>query len=70
MEIKMIELKRLNDQAVIINSDLIEFIEATPDTMITLTSGRKIVVKDSVDEVVKKVIEYRRNIHEGLGIKQ
>ncbi|HOX29475.1 MAG TPA: flagellar FlbD family protein [bacterium] len=66
----MIELKRLNDQAVIINSDLIEFIEATPDTMITLTSGRKIVVKDSVDEVVKKVIEYRRNIHEGLGIKQ
>jgi flagellar protein FlbD len=65
----MIEIKKLSDQVIILNSDLIETIEATPDTMITLTTGRKIVVKDSVDEVLKKVIEYRRSIHEGIGIK-
>ena len=65
----MIELRRLNDNVIIINSDLIEFVESTPDTMLTLTTGKKLVVKDSVDEVVKKVIQYRRSINEGLGIK-
>jgi flagellar protein FlbD len=65
----MIEVRKLNDQIIIVNSDLIEFVESTPDTMITLSTGRKITVKDTVDEVVKKVLEYRRSIHEGLGIK-
>jgi flagellar protein FlbD len=65
----MIELKKLNDQAFIVNSDLIEFIEKTPDTVITLTTGRKIVVRESVDEVVKKVIKYRRFINEGIAVK-
>ena len=65
----MIELRRLNDSAVILNADLIEMVEATPDTMITLSTGRKIVVKDSVDEVIKKVVKYRRLIHEGFGVK-
>ncbi|HOC91673.1 MAG TPA: flagellar FlbD family protein [bacterium] len=65
----MIELIKLNDQAIVLNSDLIEYIEATPDTMITMTTGRKLVVKDKVDEVVRKVIEYRRSIYEGLAIK-
>ena len=40
----MIEVKRLNDSVLIVNSDLIEFIEATPDTLITLTTGKKIVI--------------------------
>lgn len=65
----MIEVRKLNDQIVILNSDLIEFIESTPDTMISMTTGRKITVKDTVDEIVRKVLEYRRSIHEGLGIK-
>ncbi len=65
----MIEIKKLNDQVIILNADLIEFIESTPDTMITLSTGRRIVVKDSVDEVVDKVLEYRRGILEGLAIK-
>ena len=65
----MIELKKLNDQAFIVNSDLIEFIEKTPDTVITLTTGRKIVVKESVDEVIKRVIKYRRFINEGIAVK-
>lgn len=65
----MIEVKRLNDSILIVNSDLIEFIEATPDTLVTLTTGKKIVIKDTVDEVIKKVVQYRRSINEGLGIK-
>jgi len=65
----MIELKKLNDQTFILNSDLIEFIEKTPDTVISLSTGRKLVVKESVDEVVKKVIKYRRFVNEGIAVK-
>ena len=65
----MIELAKLNGDIVVVNSDMIEFIESTPDTMLTLTTGRKIMVRDTVDEVVKKVIKYRRFINEGLSVK-
>jgi flagellar protein FlbD len=65
----MIELTKLNKQVFIVNSDLIEFIESTPDTMISLTTGRKLVVTESVDEVVAKVIKYRRFLNEGLALK-
>ena len=65
----MIELRKLNDTAFVLNSDLIEFIEATPDTIITLTTGKKILVKESVDEVLKRVIKYRRFINEGIAVK-
>ena len=68
-EIAMIELRKLNDTAFVLNSDLIEFIEATPDTIITLTTGKKILVKESVDEVLKRVIKYRRFINEGIAVK-
>jgi len=56
----MIELTKLQDQKIVINADLIEFVEATPDTMITTTSGKKVIVKETVDDVVHKVVEYRR----------
>jgi flagellar protein FlbD len=46
----------------VVNSDLIEFIEATPDTVITLTTQEKIVVLESTDEIIKKVIEFKRKI--------
>lgn len=62
----MIEVTRLNDTVFIINSDLIELIEKTPDTVITLTNGKKFIVKDSVDEVVSKVIKFRQSINMGL----
>jgi flagellar protein FlbD len=58
----MILLTRLNDSKVVINSDLIEFIEALPDTIVTLTTGQKIMVKESVEDVVQKVKEYKRDI--------
>jgi flagellar protein FlbD len=56
----MIEVTRTNSRKIIVNVDLIEFIETTPDVVITLTTGTKVLVKDSVQEVMDKVIEYKR----------
>ncbi len=58
----MIELTRLNGTTFVINSDLIETIEETPDTVIVLTIGTKYVVQESKGEIVDKVVEFRRRI--------
>jgi len=58
----MIRLTRINRVPLVLNSDLIEHMEATPDTVIALTNGQKLVVLESADEVVQKVIEFRRLI--------
>ena len=56
----MIELTKLNDMPFVLNSDLIETIEENPDTTIKLTTKNYIIVKESMREVVNKVIEFRR----------
>ncbi|HTX18043.1 MAG TPA: flagellar FlbD family protein [Bacteroidota bacterium] len=56
----MIEVTRLHNQQIVINADLIEFIEETPDTMISTTTGKKILVQESVSEVIDRIIRYRR----------
>lgn len=56
----MISLQRLNGTEFILNAELIEQIERTPDTVITLTTGNNIVVRESVRDVVEKIIEYRQ----------
>jgi flagellar protein FlbD len=58
----MIRLTRINHQQIVVNSDLIEHIESTPDTVLTLTTAQKIRVLESVDDVVDRVIEFRRKI--------
>ena len=58
----MIEITKMNGQKVLINPDLIELVEETPDTVMTLTTGRKIIVKESRQEVKNLVILYRRDI--------
>lgn len=58
----MIEITSLNDRKFIINADLIERIEETPDTVITLTSGKKIIVKESRQEVKNLVILYKKEL--------
>ncbi len=58
----MIKVKKINGRDLIINAELIEFIEKTPDTIISMTTGKKIIVKDTCEELIKKVIEYRREI--------
>lgn len=62
----MISLTRINDMSIVLNAELIEFVEANPDTIISLSNGHKYLVKDTVDEVVKKVKEYKRSILIGL----
>ena len=56
----MIKVTRLNDLEFVINAELIESIEATPDTMIALTNGKKIMVKDSLDQIIERVEAYKR----------
>jgi flagellar protein FlbD len=56
----MISLHRLNKAAFLLNADLIETIESTPDTLITLTTGKKIIVRDGVEDVVGKIINFRQ----------
>lgn len=58
----MIEVTRLNDSKIMVNSDLIETVEETPDTVLTLTTGRKFVVKESRQDVKNLVISYKRDI--------
>ena len=59
----MIPLRRLNNQPIIVNCDLIESIESTPDSVVTLTSGNKLIVRDSLDEIRKKVVDFKRQIY-------
>ncbi len=58
----MIRLTRLNRGPFLINPDLIEHVEMTPDTVITLSTGHQFMVLESADEVIDRVIEYRRAI--------
>jgi flagellar protein FlbD len=58
----MIRLTRINRVPLVLNSDLIEHVEATPDTVIALTTGQKLVVLESAEEVIQKVVEFRRLI--------
>ncbi len=61
----MVQLTRLNSHPLLLNSDLIKFVEESPDTVITLISGEKVVVRESAERVVEKVIEFRRRLLEG-----
>ncbi len=58
----MIYVTRLNHTSVVLNSDLIEHVETTPDTVISLTTGQKLMVLESADEIVCRVVQYRRSI--------
>lgn len=62
----MIKLNRINGKEVVINSELIEILEATPDTVITLTTGKKYIVEESVDDVINKVVDFKKKIYSNL----
>ena len=61
----MIRLKSLSGGEFYLNNDLIVKIEALPDTVITLTDGRTIRVKDTPEEIIEKIVQYRRRIFQG-----
>lgn len=56
----MITVTRFNKTQFVINSEWIETVEATPDTIITLTNGKKYVVAEKVDDIIKRVVEYKQ----------
>ena len=58
----MIKVTRLNGKEFVLNAEMIQFVEETPDTVITLLNHEKIVVKEPIDEIVKRVIEFSRSI--------
>lgn len=58
----MIHLTRLNGQDIVVNVDLIKFIEAMPDTLLTLSTGDKLPVTESVDEVIQRVVAFKREL--------
>lgn len=62
----MIYLTRFGGQRFLLNAELVQEVESTPDTIVTLTSGKKVMVAESVDEVRSAVIEYKRTIIGGL----
>ena len=64
----MIVLHRLNKEEFILNADYIETLEATPDTVITLTSGKKLMVKENVDNVVQQVVRYKQLCHQTISV--
>ncbi|MBZ4653172.1 MAG: flagellar FlbD family protein [Peptococcaceae bacterium] len=59
----MITLTRLNGDIITVNAELIETVEATPDSIITLTTGKKFVVKESVEEIIAKTVTYKQAIY-------
>lgn len=60
----MIWLTGLSGETFVLNAELIEMIEARPDTTITLVNGRKYIVRESIEDVIQKVLEYKRKIFE------
>ncbi len=64
----MIKVSRLNGENFIVNCNLIEMVEANPDTVISLTTGHKLVVRESVDEIIRKVIDYNAEISSSIKI--
>ena len=59
----MIKLHKLNGAEIVVNAELIESVEATPDTVLNLATGNRFLVRDSVQEVVEKVVEYKKKVY-------
>jgi flagellar protein FlbD len=58
----MIKITRLNDKSLVVNAELIKTVESTPDTLITLINGDRIMVKETMDEIVTRAVEYGRMV--------
>src|SRR5690349_3356358 len=65
----MIQLTRLKNQLMVVNSDLVKYVEKAPDTLLTLLTGEKVVVRESVEEVLAKIVEFRRTILAGMTLR-
>jgi flagellar protein FlbD len=61
----MIRVTRLDGSAVVVNVDLVQWIEQTPDTVLSLVSGEKLLVRESPEQLVASAIEFKRAVHQG-----
>ena len=66
----MVQLTRLNQETLLLNPDLIEQVEITPTTVITLSNSHKLLVRESAEEVLKRIVEYRRSVKSDLSLPQ
>ncbi|MCK8823545.1 flagellar FlbD family protein [Fuchsiella alkaliacetigena] len=64
----LIEVTKLNGTPLVINAELIELVETTPDTVVSLTSGRKIVVQEDAASIVERVVDYKQEINKTLEV--
>ncbi len=64
----MIKVTRLNGQSIVVNADMIEFVEEIPDTIISLTTGKKIMVRENSEEIIEKVVGYKRATGNGAPV--
>ena len=60
----MILLTKINNAQVVVNSDMMQSIEETPDTVITLSNGDKVVVKERMADIIDKIVEFRRRVRQ------
>ena len=65
----MVRVHRLNNQEFLVNCELIEFVEETPNTVISMVSGRKLVVSETSEEVKSLIIEYKRKIFDSFDVR-
>ena len=64
----MIALRRINGKEFVLNVDFIESVESTPDTVVTLTTGKKILVRNSIEDIVRKTIKYKQLTHQSFQV--
>ena len=64
----MVELTRLNGKPLVVNSDLIKFVERAPDTVLTLITGEKVLVRETTAEIIERIIRFRCNVLAGLPV--
>jgi flagellar protein FlbD len=60
---KMIEVTRLDNSTMVVNEEKIQSLQSTPDTVITFTNNMKMVVREPVDEISMKILQYHRSVH-------
>lgn len=66
----MIRLTRLNGNSLVVNSDLIKFVEQAPDTVLTLVSGEKVIVRENAEDVLNRILEFRRSVLQGFQLAE
>jgi flagellar protein FlbD len=66
----MVQLTRLNQETFLLNPDLIEQVEITPTTVITLSNSHKLLVRESAEEVLRRILEFRRSVQADKGLPE